>query len=111
MCVDGEWMCTLRMCHAIVKKEEEEVEKKAICSNGEAKRKDCNVCVCVNGEFMCTLRMCHAISRREEEEEGVVAVREERRIVRECSRGQTKMQECNRCVCLAGSWACTLKFC
>merc|ERR1712212_180385 len=124
VCIGGEWMCTERMCRAI-QREKREVEgeitgdkmtssilnKREICQEEEAKRKDCNICVCMGGEWMCTQRMCRAIKpvKRGEEEEKVAKV--ERKVVRECTRGENKMDDCNRCICLGGNWACTLRFC
>jgi len=125
VCIGGEWMCTLRMCRAIKPGKREEgalkIQNKragqlqvSVCQNEAVKRKDCNVCVCMGNEWMCTQRMCKAIKpikRSDEEEEKGAEEEEEKRAARECSRGEKKMDDCNRCICLAGNWACTLKFC
>ena len=104
VCVDGEWMCTMRMCYAIGKRG----EATPACVDGDSKMEDCNSCACMGGQWACTFKMCLP-PRPMDVPELSTAV--EKKGLRDCAGGQTKLDECNRCVCLAGRWACTLRIC
>ena len=112
-CAGGRWACTMMACNSfynptVAKRQEAE------CAAGETKMIECNHCFCAGGNWACTLMGCFEpipipdgidLDKKEAKSET------EKRIVKQCNPGQRKMLDCNRCICLGNSWACTLKFC